>query len=75
MLYSNTAYGCLVRGRRALMGYPRLRGYPETRIEIWYSSFFNAEAVWASADHCQIKPFPMRDLVAAVRTLRQATDW
>jgi DNA-binding response OmpR family regulator len=29
----------------------------------------DAEAGWASVDHCLIKPFPMRDLVAAVSTM------
>ncbi len=29
----------------------------------------DAEAGWASVDRCLIKPFPMRDLIAAVSTL------
>jgi hypothetical protein len=29
----------------------------------------DAEAGWASVDCCLIKPFPIRDLVAAVSTL------
>lgn len=29
----------------------------------------DAEAGWASVDHCLIKPFPIRDLVGAVGTL------
>jgi response regulator RpfG family c-di-GMP phosphodiesterase len=29
----------------------------------------DAEACWASVDHCLIRPFPIRDLVAAVSTL------
>ena len=29
----------------------------------------DAEAGWADVDHCLIKPFPIRDLVAAVSTL------
>lgn len=29
----------------------------------------DAEAGWADVDHCLMKPFPMRDLVAAVSTL------
>lgn len=29
----------------------------------------DAEAGWANVDRCLIKPFPMRDLVAAVSTL------
>jgi DNA-binding response OmpR family regulator len=29
----------------------------------------DAEAGWASVDRCLIKPFPMRDLLAAVSTL------
>ena len=33
----------------------------------------DAEAGWASVDRCLIKPFPMRDLVAAVSTLLPST--
>jgi len=29
----------------------------------------DAEAGWTNVDHCLIKPFPMRDLIAAVSTL------
>ena len=34
----------------------------------------DAEASWASVDHCLIKPFPMRDLLAAVSTLLPSNE-
>ena len=34
----------------------------------------DAQAGWASVDHCLIKPFPMRDLVAAVSTLLPSNE-
>jgi two-component system, response regulator, stage 0 sporulation protein F len=33
----------------------------------------DAEAGWTNVDHCLIKPFPMRDLVAVVSTLLPST--
>ncbi len=33
----------------------------------------DAEAGWVNVDRCLIKPFPMRDLVAAVSTLLPST--
>jgi hypothetical protein len=33
----------------------------------------DAEAGWTTVDHCLIKPFPMRDLVAAVSMLLPST--
>ena len=33
----------------------------------------DAQAGWASVDQCLIKPFPIRDLVAAVSTLLPST--
>ena len=43
---------------------------PMTRVLMLTADVeLDAEAGWASVDHCLIKPFPMRDLVAAVSIL------
>jgi len=43
---------------------------PATRVLMITADVeLDAEAGWTDVDHCLIKPFPMRDLVAAVSTL------
>ena len=43
---------------------------PATRVmRITADIELDAEAALADVDHCLIKPFPIRDLVAAVSTL------
>jgi two-component system chemotaxis response regulator CheY len=43
---------------------------PTTRVLLITADVeLDAEAGWADVDHCLIKPFPLRDLVAAVSAL------
>jgi DNA-binding response OmpR family regulator len=48
---------------------------PATRVLMITADVeLDAEAGWASVDRCLIKPFPMRDLVAAVSTLLPSNE-